>query len=117
MFDEGAQRSWITRDLAKRLGLRTKMRELLITSGFANSSLTPEFYEVVELSVLANDGTEIVIRAIVIDFLIDQLDDKYRDKLLELAHLKNLNLAHPYTGEKKFQVDLLIGADFYWSFI
>lgn len=59
--------------------LRTQMRELLITSGFANSSSTPEFYEVVELSVLSNDGTKIAIRAIGIDFLIDELDDKYRD--------------------------------------
>ena len=94
-----------------------KTRELLITSGFDNSKSTPEFYEVVELNVQANDGTEIAIRAIVIDFLIDPLEDKYREKLLELTHLKNLNLAHPYTGEKTFQVDLLIGADFYWSFI
>lgn len=51
--------------------LRTKMRELLITSDFDNSTSTPEFYEVVELSVLANDGTEIAIRAIGIEFLID----------------------------------------------
>ncbi len=53
-----------------------------------------------ELSVLANDGNEVAVQAIVIDFLIYPLDDNYRDKLLGLAHLKNLNLlAHPYTGE------------------
>jgi hypothetical protein len=98
MFDEGAQRTWMTRDLAKRLGLRPKGRELLITSGFANSKSTPEFYEVVEFTVQANDGIEIAIRAIVIDYLIDPLEDKYRERLLELNHFKNLNLAHSYTG-------------------
>ncbi len=52
-----------------------------------------------------------------VDYLIHPLEDKYHEKLLELDHLKNLNLAHLYTGEKTFRVDLLIGADFYWSFI
>lgn len=101
MFDESAQRSWITRDLTKRLGLLSKVRELLITPGFANSSSTLEFYEVVELNFLANDRTEVAIRAIVIGFPIDELDDMYREKLLELAHLKNLNLAHLPTQKRK----------------
>jgi hypothetical protein len=85
MFDESAQRSWITRDLTKRLGLLSKVRELLITPGFSNSSSTLEFYEVVELNVLANERTEVAIRAIAIGFLIDKLDYMYREKLLELA--------------------------------
>ena len=86
MFDEGVQRIWMTRDLAKRLGLRPKGRELLITSGLANSKSKPEFYEVTEFTVQANDGIEIAIRAIVIDYLIDPLEDKYRERLLELNH-------------------------------
>ena len=49
------------------------MRELLITPGFANSNSTMEFNEVVELNVLANDRTEVAIRAIMIGFLIDPL--------------------------------------------
>lgn len=48
MLDEGAQKCWMTGDVAKRLGLRSKVRELLITSGFANARSSPKFYEVVE---------------------------------------------------------------------
>ena len=94
MFDEGAQRSWITRAMVKRLGLKTKYRERLITSGFAQASSAPELFEVVELGIPVINGTVVVMRAIVIDYLIDPLEDKYRRKLQELQHLKNLNLAH-----------------------
>jgi hypothetical protein len=91
MFDEGAQRSWITRAMVKRLGLKAKYRERLITSGFAQAS---------------SAGAQ-----------ADPLEDKYRRNLQELQHLKNFNLAHPYNGQNLFAIDLLIGADFYWSFI
>jgi hypothetical protein len=89
------------KNLTKRLILLSKVRELLITPGFANSNSTLEFYEVVELNVLANDRTEVAIWAIMIGFLIDPLDDMYREKLLEQAHLKNLNLAHLPTQKRK----------------
>jgi hypothetical protein len=79
------------------------VRELLITPGFANSNSTLEFYEVVELNVLANDRTEVAIWAIMIGFLIDPLDDMYREKLLEQAHLKNLNLDLPTQKRKRFK--------------
>ncbi len=52
LFDEGAQRSWMTRRVAKRLGLRTKSRELLILSGFANAPTAPKYYYTVELVVV-----------------------------------------------------------------
>ncbi len=76
MFDEGAQRSWITRAMVKRLGLRAKYRERLITSGFSQASSAPEFFEVVKLGIPVIDGTVVVMRAIVIDYLIDPLEDK-----------------------------------------
>ncbi|XP_057374753.1 uncharacterized protein LOC130695607 [Daphnia carinata] len=117
MFDEGAQRSWITRDVARRLGLRTKAKEFLKTCGFANASSAPEFFDVVEFGIEVKDKTLVALRAIVIDYLVDPLDNKYRQNLKRLPHLRDLDLAHPYTGEDLFPVDLLIGADFYWGFI
>ena len=68
MFDEGAQRSWITRAMVKRLGLKTKYRERLITSGFAQASSAPELFEVVEFGILVINGTVVVMRTIVIDY-------------------------------------------------
>lgn len=69
-----------------------------------------------EIGTEAKDGTIVAVRAIVIDYLVSPLDDKYRQIMQELPHLRNLDLAHPYNGDL-FPVDLLIGADFYWDFI
>lgn len=63
LFDEGAQRSWMTRKLAKRLGLRTKTWELLILAGFENAHTAPNYYEKVEIVIVAIDGRLIVVRA------------------------------------------------------
>jgi hypothetical protein len=52
LFDEGAQRSWMTRNVAKRLGLRAKSREWLILSGFANAPTAPKYYDLVKLVVV-----------------------------------------------------------------
>ena len=37
--------------------------------------------------------------------------------LQTLPHLQGLKLAHPITDEDLFQVDLLIGADYYWNIV
>jgi hypothetical protein len=117
LFDEGAQRSWMTRDAAKRLGLRAKNKELLILSGFANAPTAPKYYDLVELVIVTIENQPIVVQAIVIDFLVNQLEDGYRKNLQDFAHLKDLRLAHPFTGQETFHVDILIGEDFYWQFI
>jgi hypothetical protein len=61
LFDEGAQRSWMTRDVVKRLDLRAKSRELLILSGFANPPTAPKYYDMVELVVVTIDYQPIVV--------------------------------------------------------
>jgi hypothetical protein len=102
----------------KRLGLRAKTKGCLITSEFAHASSGPEFLEVVECGIQVNDGTAVFMWAIVIDYLVDPLEENYRHNLQELPYLKNLPyLAHPYIKEDLFSIDLLIGSDFYWSFM
>ena len=34
-----------------------------------------------------------------------------------MPYLQGLNLAHPVTSDHKFEISLLIGTDYYWSFI
>lgn len=105
LFDEGAQRFWMTKDAAKRLGLRARSRELLILSGFANVSTAPKYYDRVGLVVVTIDNKPIVVRAIAIDFLVNPLEGGYRKNL---THLKDLRLAHPFTGQETFHVDIFI---------
>ena len=88
LFDEGAQRTWMTRKLAKRLGLRAKSKELLILSGFANAPTAPSYFDIVEIVIIDIDRQLSTVRAVVIDFLVNPLEDGYRKALQELPYLK-----------------------------
>ncbi|XP_070550072.1 uncharacterized protein [Ptychodera flava] len=37
--------------------------------------------------------------------------------ILSLPYLRGLRLAHPATGAMSFDIDVLIGADYYWDFV
>ena len=34
-----------------------------------------------------------------------------------MPHIRPLNLAHPVTSERQFAISLLIGTDYYWTFV
>ena len=40
-----------------------------------------------------------------------------RTSLQQVPHLKGLQLAHPITENESFEISVLIGADYYWSFV
>ena len=37
--------------------------------------------------------------------------------LKQFPHLRGLQLAHPVTENEKFEISVLIGADYYWHFV
>ena len=40
-----------------------------------------------------------------------------RTSLQQVPHLKGLCLAHPITENENFEISVLIGANYYWSFV
>ena len=71
----------------------------------------------VELTIIDRENKPFFIKAIVVDQVATPLDDKYRSALKSLHYLKDLDLAHPCTGGDAFDIQILIGADFYWSIV
>lgn len=45
------------------------------------------------------------------------LQNTYHTHLLTMKHLNGLQLANPVTRDSKFEISLLIGADYYWQFV
>ncbi|XP_057378535.1 uncharacterized protein LOC130700500 [Daphnia carinata] len=117
LIDKGAQRSFITTELAKKLQLKTLFRENLVLVGFAAASSNAEIYDVVQVSFRDINGCPIDIQAIVINHIVDPLDDPHRALIGNLPHLRNLQLAHPASMESQFRIDILIGADYYWDIV
>jgi hypothetical protein len=117
LVDKGAQRTFITLDLVKQLKLQPIWRESLVLIGFTSCRGVSDFYDVVQLSLIDRQGSPILIQAIVIPHIVDPLGDPYRAVLLSMPHLKNLSLAHPVTNKSDFNVEILIGADYYWDIV
>ena len=117
LFDEGAQRSFITEKLAEELNLQVNGRENVNLSGFGDK---PENTRVRSLKtanvyILTDDG-KIPINVLIIPEIAVPLKT-YVHKTTHLKYLSGLRLAHPSSHEPTFEVELLIGADNYWSIV
>ncbi|XP_057379622.1 uncharacterized protein LOC130701716 [Daphnia carinata] len=120
LIDDGSQLTFITTRLANILRLHPIRRVLLSLSGFQGLSggyLDPSYYDVVQFWLNGLNGDRVQIQAVVLETIVEPLEDPYRTILSTLPHLQDLHLAHPPTTNTPFTVDILIGADSYWSIV
>jgi hypothetical protein len=120
LIDDGSQITFITARLVKLLRLYPIRRVSLLLSGFKGisaSSMEPSYYDVVHFWLQGLNGERLLIQAVVLDSIVEPLEDPHREILSTLPHLQNLQLAHPTSTDDHFSVDILIGADSYWSIV
>jgi hypothetical protein len=117
VFDDAAQRSFITSKLASMLGLKPVAVEHLILSGIKAKPFGPGLYNLTRVGIIDRLGNTVTILAVILEEIVAPLDEKPRKALTTLNYLKGLPLAHPVSNEERFAVDLLIGGNFYWHFM
>ena len=117
LFDEGAQRSFVTQQLANRLHLQPTHHENISVSSFGAQVSSPRSLEVVTLFVHTLSGSRIPISAVVVPKLAAPIRNSLHACLKEIPYLKDLPLAHPVTSDENFEISVLIGADYYWKFV
>jgi len=117
LFDEGAQRSFITEDLAVKLQLQSFTTEHIAVASFGTNTLANRQLPVAQVQVETQLGELIPISVLVVPVIATPLHNTVRSCITCLPYLQGLKLAHPVTDEENFQISLLIGADFYWSFV
>lgn len=117
LFDEGSQRSFITKDTANKLNLRpTKTEQVAIAPfGAEHTSLQPT--AVGHINVETESGSKIPISVLIVPFIAVPLQNALHATIDSYPHLHGLKLAHPITNEDDFQISVLIGADYYWTFV
>ena len=116
LFDEGAQKSFVTQDVVKHLQLRPIRTETLTITTFAAKELSTSTFDVVRLFVTAINGDHLPIEALVVPQVTAPL--KFNaTRVQAMPHLAGLKLAHPQPATQPFHVHLLIGCDAYWTFI
>ena len=116
LFDEGAQRSFVTRDLANKLQLQTSGTEEVQLAAFGSSSKKVSHIDTATIYLLTNSREEIAIDVLIVPTIAVPLRNRQLN-VTSLPYLHGLKLAHPLTGEDIFSISLLIGADKYWDIV
>ena len=111
LFDEGAERSFITRTLANQMGLETSENESIHLSAFGGQASAVRHLPLVTLNVVTTSGEKIPLRVLVVARRL------LHHFTTPLPHLRGLKLAHLITSDESFDVSLLIGADHYWDLV
>lgn len=116
LFDEGAQSSFITQQLANTLQLEPIRHELITVSSFGEQVSRPTKFAVISIFIHTLNGGHIPISVLVVSKLAAPVQNSIRTHLNQLPYLQGLKLAHPVTSDENFSISVLIGADHYWQF-
>jgi hypothetical protein len=117
LLDEGAQRSFITTDLANQLGVLPSQTEEISLSAFGAETSARRHLPLTTVRIITRTGQQLPLQVLVVDEIATPLQIPLREHMSDMPHLKNLTLAHPITAEEHFRISLLIGADYYWDIV
>ena len=117
LFNEGAQRSFICSELARKLQPIPDTTTQVALSSFGANSPSLQTLEVTTIQIQALNGNRISVSVLVVPHIATPLQNSCTLELDKLPHLRGLKLANPVSDEPEFSVSILIGADHYWSFV
>ena len=117
LFDEGSQRSFITKSLADCLQLQTHATEELSISTFGAQTSQIRKLDVTTIQLHTISGQLIPLTVLIMPTIAAPIQNLNKKPLKDFPHLKGLKLAHPVTSTEQFTINLLIGADHYWDVV
>ena len=116
LFDSGSQRSYISDNLRKKLGLKTVRTENLVLKTFGKAESVVKKLNVVRLFIKYKGNKNLCIEVLCVPFICDPLTSQNISKAIEnYPVLKPLKLADR-NSFSNIDVDVLIGVDYYHSF-
>ncbi|XP_065927673.1 uncharacterized protein [Magallana gigas] len=114
LFDEGSQRSFITKELAENLNLKYTGTETLTIAAFGGKEMMRTL-KTSTLYLIGDSGEKIQIQVVVVPGIAAKVHT-YHVPIKNLPYLKHLKFAHSYDGTP-FDISLLIGVDHYWDIV
>lgn len=79
------------------------------------STELPSYVTMVNL--LTKSGDTVPLSVFVVPQIATLLQNTTSINVTCLPHLRDLQLAHPLTAEREFEISLLVGADHYWDIV
>ena len=118
VLDTGSQRSYATDTVKRALNLESKEMQQLSIATFGTTAQDPQGYGVVSVGLKLKDGRNQELRLITVPSICEPLTAQPISLCLEkFEHLKQLDLADYSNGQDSLQIDVLIGADYYWELV
>ena len=117
LFVEGAQRSFLTEHLAKKLNLKIEGIEVVHLSAFGEDNTSTRELRTTTVFIETENSRKIPIEVLIVPTIAVPIHNHMRYINRNMDYLKGLRLAHPVTKDDYFEISLLIGADYYWNFI
>ena len=119
IFDSGSQKSYVTQRVRDQLSLPTISKESLLIKTFGiDVTGQPTACEKIKVSVgNTNKLSSKEIECFVVPTICAPIGNQEIDTAIKrFAHLRDIELADGVHGNEELEIDLLIGADFMWSF-
>ena len=117
LIDEGPQRSFISADMASQLGITPDDIEQIAVATFGSQTMSHQKLGVATIMVETEAGDWIPITVLIVPSIAAPIQNSVCGSIEDMPHLQGLKLAHPANGGSNFPVSLLIGADYYWTFV
>ena len=117
IFDEGAQRSFVTQEMATKLNLKPSGKGNISLASFGSKSTTNKTLHTGVIDVHTLSGDKIPVSVLIVPKIAPPIQNYVRTSLTHLPHIMGIKLAHPVTDEENFEISMLIGADYYWTFV
>ncbi|XP_063435728.1 uncharacterized protein LOC134716648 [Mytilus trossulus] len=117
LFDEGAQRSFITQKLADKLEIKTTGKVSIQLSAFGDLSQKVRNLETATIQLQTDTGENVRINTLIVPEIAVPIHNSISHTTKSLPHLRGLKLANSVHSGERFEIDLLIGADYYWEII
>ena len=69
------------------------------------------------VNLLTKSGESLQLSVLVVPSIATPLQNTCRVSVANFTYLHDLQLAHPITSEREFNISLLVGADNYWDIV
>ena len=118
ILDTGSQQSYATQRVKDALGLKAHNHQSMSIATFGSDEQKTQVCDTVRIGVVAKEGRDQELELLTVPFICQPLTPQPIDLCMtKYQHLSDLDLAdHPNSGSV-MEVDLLIGSDYYWSFV
>ena len=117
LFDAGSHRSFVTARVAQHAELRVIRQDWLGISTFGQTSRDMQLRDVVHMKVSALGGQKVIeIKTYVVPEISTIQNSHVEIAKYEYPHLKGLWFSEVSNGREEMFIDVLIGADYLWSF-